>query len=91
MGLISRILGNKKAPHSGDVLSITEAPVGSLLRVEAVATDDPLRSDRLASLGLVAGCEVVVRQRRPTFVLDVGETTLALDSLIARDVRVRLA
>lgn len=90
MGLISRLLGRRSAPPSGAVVSIVDAPVGTLLQVESVSTENPFRSDRLASLGLVAGCEVTLRQRRPTYVIDVGETTLALDKTIASQVRVRV-
>ncbi|WP_373048184.1 FeoA family protein [Vulgatibacter sp.] len=89
MGLLSAFRPRKQAA-AGAAVPVTEAPVGVFLVVDAVSVENPVRSDRLASLGLVAGCEVVLRQRRPTFVLDVGETTLALDREIATGIRVRL-
>lgn len=90
MGLISMLFGRRRTPAEGSVVSIVDAPVGVLLQVESISTENSVRSDRLASLGLVAGCEVTLRQRRPTYVIDVGETTLALDKTIARQVQVRI-
>lgn len=46
------------------------------------------RAQQLAALGLVPGVEVRLRQRRPAVVLEVGETTLALDAALAREIRV---
>lgn len=86
MGLFSRFR-RRNAPE-GAVVPLTDAASGSTLQVHEITVDDPVRSDRLASLGLVAGCRIVLRQRRPTFVIDVGETTLALDGDIARGIRV---
>ena len=88
MGLLSMF--RRPAPAPGAVVPLTEAAAGSTLHVSEISVDDPVRSDRLASLGLVAGCQIVLRQRRPTFVIDVGETTLALDGDIAHSIRVAL-
>ncbi len=44
----------------------------------------PQRCNRLAVFGLVPGAEIRCLQRRPAFVLRVGETELALDPEIAR-------
>lgn len=74
---------------AGSAVRLVEAPVDTELEVVSIATDDPLRSDRLASLGVVAGCTVTLRRRWPSFVVEVGETTLALDKAIAREIRVR--
>jgi len=88
MGLLS-IFARRPALAAGAVVPLVDAPTGATLVVEGVSTEDPVRSDRLASLGLVGGCEIVLRQRLPTFVIDVGETTLALDRDIAIGIRVR--
>lgn len=90
MGILS-IFGRRREVAAGEVVPLLDAPTGATLLVDGVSADDPVRSDRLASLGLVGGCEIVLRQRRPTFVIDVGETTLALDADIARGIRVRVA
>ncbi len=47
------------------------------------------RPNALAVFGLVPGVEVTLIQRRPSCVVRVGETDLALDPEIAREVVVR--
>jgi DtxR family Mn-dependent transcriptional regulator len=45
--------------------------------------------ERLGTLGLVPGTTVRVVQRRPSYVVDVGETTIAIDAALARAIFVR--
>jgi DtxR family Mn-dependent transcriptional regulator len=45
--------------------------------------------DRLAALGVVPGSELRLHQRAPAFVIEVGETTIALDPEIAGEVYVK--
>ena len=45
--------------------------------------------ERLSSFGLVPGSEVRLGQKKPSFVVELGETTLALDGDIAREVYVK--
>ena len=88
-GIFGRLFGARRTAASRPAArTLAEAPVGRRLRVEAIEAVDPVRSDRLASLGLVAGCEVTLRQRHPALVLDVGETTLAVDGALARTIHV---
>ncbi len=47
------------------------------------------RMDRLASLGILPGSPIRLRQRSPSYVIEVGETTIALDPEIARDIFVK--
>ena len=47
------------------------------------------RLDKLGSYGVVPGTVVTVRQKRPSFVLEVGGTTLALEESVAREIFVR--
>lgn len=44
---------------------------------------------RLMSLGLVPGAAIKLLQRVPNYILQVGETQVALDELLARDIYVR--
>jgi DtxR family Mn-dependent transcriptional regulator len=44
------------------------------------------RIDRLASVGILPGIELLVRQTRPVLVVESGETVLALEREIASDV-----
>jgi len=88
MGLFKR--SAPPAPAGGE-RTLADVAAGSTVVVSGLAAEDPMRSDRLASLGVVVGCELVLLQRRPAFVVEVGETTLALDRDIARAIRVRAA
>lgn len=49
------------------------------------------RLDRLTALGLVPGTAITLVQRRPSFLLCFGETELALDEAIVREIYVRRA
>ena len=62
---------------------------GSRARVVLLATELRARGDRLASLGLSPGSEVRLLQRHPTFVVEAGETRVALDEDVARQIFVQ--
>lgn len=47
------------------------------------------RFDRLISLGLIPGCTVRLRQKNPTYVIDIDGTELAVDHEIAKEIFVR--
>lgn len=50
---------------------------------------NPSRHNTLTVFGLVPGADVVLLQQQPSYVLRVGETELALDSDIAREILVQ--
>jgi Fe2+ transport system protein FeoA len=70
--------------------SLAEAPRGASVQVTRLESgeDDRDRLSKLAAFGIVEGCEIKVRQRRPALIVEVGETTLALDEEVARAVHV---
>ena len=45
--------------------------------------------DRLAALGVVPGSEIKLHQREPSYVIEIGETTIALDPEIAGEIFVK--
>ena len=47
------------------------------------------RRNALAVYGLVPGCHLVLQQKSPSFVIRVGETELALEGSIAREIFVK--
>lgn len=47
------------------------------------------RLEKLSSLGLIPGAIVRLTQKRPSYVLEIGETTLALDEEIANEIYVK--
>ena len=71
------------------VTRLTHLELGVPARIIFVAPRFPDRIDRLASLGVIAGCEVRLIQRSPAFVVEVGETTIGLDEEIAGEIYVR--
>jgi Fe2+ transport system protein FeoA len=64
-------------------------PAGARARVVLLAPELLDRADRLASLGLSPGNEVQLLQRLPAFVVEVGETRLAVDADVARRIFVQ--
>ena len=49
------------------------------------------RLDSLSALGIIPGTDIRLKQRHPSVVVEVGETTLALDRDVARDIFVKPA
>lgn len=47
------------------------------------------RLERLSSLGLIPGSRVRLAQKRPSYVVDIGETTVAIDEEIAKEIYVK--
>ncbi len=77
------------AAGRGDAAAtLATLPVGAVARIGSHASARPDRAHALAALGLVPGTEVRLRQRHPAIVLEAGETVLALDAELARDIRV---
>jgi Fe2+ transport system protein FeoA len=62
---------------------------GQTARVLQVSAADTPMLMKLSQLGLVPGAEVRVHQSRPAAVVRVGETTVALQRAVARQVHVR--
>ena len=71
------------------ICRLSELRAGQTGTVVYVETDEHQRLDRLMAFGLLPGREVRVHQVRPTLVLFIGETQLALDTDIAECVHVR--
>lgn len=65
--------------------------VGGTGRIVALRCATAERLQQLTALGLVPGAPVRLRQRRPAVVLEVGETTLALDAELAAEIAVQPA
>jgi DtxR family Mn-dependent transcriptional regulator len=68
------------------VQSLKDVEVGKPAKVLFITVPS---IDRLASIGLVAGAVVRLQQRKPSYVLDIEETTIAIDEDIARGIYVK--
>jgi Fe2+ transport system protein FeoA len=75
-----RKLFARRAPRTTGTLA--ELPPGSFGVVERIAGDPALQA-RLTAQGLAPGIAVHVIQRTPTWVIEVGETTIALERRVA--------
>jgi DtxR family transcriptional regulator, Mn-dependent transcriptional regulator len=71
------------------VTGLASLPLGGRGRIVFVAPRWAGRMDRLACLGVVPGSEVRLTQRAPSVVIEAGETTLALDPEIAKEIFVK--
>ncbi len=72
------------------VQRLSDLAIGQSGRITVIAPKFHSRLERLGALGVVPGAEVRLKQKFPSFVIDVGETTLALDRDIAQEIYVRL-
>ena len=71
------------------VVPLSDLSSGKDARVLYIATRHHDRLDRLSSMGVLPGVELRLHQRQPSFVIQIGETTLAIDQSIAKDIFVR--
>ena len=72
------------------VMPLSELRSGDKAKVSYIVTKYHERLDRLSSMGLLPGVQVKLHQRQPTYVIQMGETQIAIDDNIARDIYVRL-
>lgn len=71
------------------VKCLSEVEPGDLCRIIFIVSSSNTRLDKLSTLGLVPGSMVRLKQRRPAFVVQIGETTIALDPAIAKEIYVK--
>ena len=60
-----------------------------MARIAFITTPHHHRFGRLANLGLVPGGEIILLQKKPSYLLRLGSTEIAIDSEIASDIYVR--
>ncbi len=71
------------------VIPLTELPVGEDARVVFIHTRTHERLHRLSPLGIIPGATIRMHQRRPSIVLQIEETSLAIDEEIAQEIFVK--
>ncbi len=72
------------------VMPLSDLRSGDTAKISYIVTKYHGRLDRLSSMGLLPGVQIRLHQRQPTYVIQMGETQIALDGAIARDIYVRL-
>lgn len=78
-----------KAEMKPLVMKLKELDIGSKGRIVFIVPSENSRLERLASMGILPGSIIKLKQKRPSFVLEIDETTLAIDSLIAEEIYVK--
>ncbi len=71
------------------VIPLEELGLGENGRIVFISSRSHQRLDRLSSLGIVPGSIIKMHQKNPSYVLQIGETTLALDKDIVKDIYVK--
>lgn len=79
----------EKTSVSPLVMRLSRLGVGQQARVAFLTPSFHKRFDRLAAFGLNPGAELGLHQRKPAYVVRLGETELALDPEIADEIFVR--
>ncbi|MFQ6607550.1 MAG: metal-dependent transcriptional regulator [Fidelibacterota bacterium] len=71
------------------VSRLSELELGKEGKIAFITPSFHKRYDRLTALGIVTGNVIMVHQKKPSFVIRIGETELAVDKEIAREIYVR--
>jgi DtxR family Mn-dependent transcriptional regulator len=73
------------------VTRLSEAGLGDPVRIVFIAPKSRKRLEKLSSLGIVPGSRMRLLQRNPSYVLQIGETTVAVDRDITDEIYVKRA
>ncbi len=71
------------------VIPLHELPVGQEAKIVFITTPHHQRLSRLVNLGVVPGGKFILHQKRPSYLLRLGSTEIAIDDSIAREIFVR--
>lgn len=71
------------------VMQLKELEVGTQGRIIFIIPSEKSRLERLATLGIIPGSVIKLKQKKPSFVLKIDETTLAIDSAIVESIYVK--
>jgi Fe2+ transport system protein FeoA len=85
-----KLFGHRPAaPPGRELMSLDEVTEGETCELVCLNGSPATRRSALAVYGLVPGCTLVLTQRRPSYIIRVGETELAFESNIAREIFVK--
>ncbi|MBI3752671.1 MAG: metal-dependent transcriptional regulator [Deltaproteobacteria bacterium] len=71
------------------VQPLKDMEIGQSGRIVFIMPSSHSRLDRLGSLGIVPGSIIRLHQKKPSFVIEIGETTLAIDYDITKEIYVK--
>ncbi len=71
------------------VVRLTDFEVGLRGRIVFITPSEAMRISRLSSIGIIPGVIIRLLQKRPSVVLQVDETTIAIDPELAKEIFVK--
>jgi DtxR family Mn-dependent transcriptional regulator len=71
------------------VLRLSDAPLGVMARIVFITPKSRTRLEKLSALGIVPGSKLRLLQRNPSYVLQIGQTTVAVDKDITDEIFVK--
>lgn len=71
------------------VMPLCDLTPGDYGRIVFITPKNHARLDRLGSMGIMPDCVIKLHQKRPSYVIEIGETALAIDSEISQEIFVR--
>ncbi|MEE9523853.1 MAG: metal-dependent transcriptional regulator [Thermodesulfovibrionales bacterium] len=71
------------------VTRLIDFSVGKRGKILFILSTDPQRLNRLNSIGIIAGGEIKLVQKKPSIVVQIDETTVAIDPDIAKEIHVK--
>ena len=71
------------------VAPLTEFEVGKQGKIVYITTQHHTRMDRLNALGILPGSVVRLHQKRPSIILQIDQTNIAIETDIAREIYVK--
>jgi Fe2+ transport system protein FeoA len=86
---LARLLHPAAARAGLGGLDLTQLQPGETVEFVGMAGHNESRQHTLAIYGLVPGAQVTLQQKRPAYVVQIGETELALETNIAKGIFVK--
>ena len=71
---------------SSAIVSLDKVRVGDAVKISYINTPSNNRMHKLSHFGIIPGAEIKVHQRYPSFVVQCGNTQLAMEEAVAKDV-----
>jgi len=71
------------------VVRLTEFEVGQKGKILIITPSEAARISRLSSIGIIPGTVIKLLQKRPSIVIQVDETTIAIDPELSREIFVK--
>jgi DtxR family transcriptional regulator, Mn-dependent transcriptional regulator len=71
------------------VAPLAELSPGERAKIVFITPESHSRLDRLSAMGIVPGSIIKLHQRKPSYVIQIGETTIAVDKDITKEIFVK--